>query len=100
MKVEIKYVDKSEIFPSFAFWNPGVIKIRNDVPDYAQRALVIHETQHEEDKDTRLYWIRKELRANIKMLFAEPRGFFWILYKTIFSWERIKYYIKRFKEGR
>jgi hypothetical protein len=95
--MQILYVDKMELYPAFGYWIPGLIKIRRDLPAKVIAFVLYHESYHEYDQTKN--WIKRELKANWYATRKCPCGALQTLWLS-FSWARLGYYAKRFKEGK
>lgn len=74
------------------------ILILKDLPRRVQYFLLFHEFYHAEDASEG--WFQRELKANWHGFKKCPIGALHCFWLSITSWERIKYYLNRFKEKR
>jgi len=104
---EVIYVSKSELYPAFgdAEEIPPRVRVRKDLPKAAQKFVLSHEKYHILDwqrstkENKKYYWIWGEIKANIYGALKHPFGF---LVCGIMNLQpsRIKFYFKRFKQGK
>ncbi len=106
-KLKINYVPKTKIYPAFgeAWEKTQTINIRKDLPKAVQKFLIEHEKFHLKDwahlnKNKKEYnWIIGELKAGFYGAIKHPFGFL-ICFLMSLSPSRLKFYWKRFKEGK
>jgi len=104
---KIIYVPKSKLYPTFGDSReiPPKIRVRKDLPKAVKRFVLEHEKYHIRDwqrltrENKKYYWILGEIKANIYGALKHPFGF---LICAIMSLQpyRIKFYFKRFKQGK
>ncbi len=75
--------------------NVNTIWIDKGLPNYVARFIREHEAFHIRDKSKN--WLWREVKANTFAAICHPLGFVYVTWHTIFSLERIKYYIQRVK---
>ena len=106
-KTKISYVPKSRIYPAFgsAYETPPRILIREDLPLCLRDFVLEHEKCHITDwqrleKEGKEYnWIIGEMRAGFFGAIKHPFGFLLSVIMS-FSPSRLKFYFKRFREGK
>ncbi len=91
--MEIKFVSKDELAPRFGYWQKEEIRIREDLPKCVKSFIAAHEVYHGIDKPG--YWLWREIKASTMPLIG-----LLVLIVLSLSPSRIKYYIRRFKEGK
>jgi len=96
---KIMFVKKEILLPKFgrSFPEHGFVIVREDLPETLKKFVLKHELFHLTDK--RKNWFIREVKANLYAGFFHPIGFIICIFKTIFSFERIKFYIERFKNS-
>jgi hypothetical protein len=74
------------------------IYIVDTLPEDAQLAVYWHEVYHWSDKSTNVLW--REIKANWYALRKWPRGWLTVLWLTLTSLERMRYYWGRLRTGK
>jgi len=96
MQITINYVTKEDIFPAFgrAIYSTNTVEIREDLPQRAKDHLLVHEIYHLYDKPKQTYWgvIWGEVKANWAAASQEKIGFIIVLYLSVSSKARLKFY--------
>jgi hypothetical protein len=92
--MEIKYVPKETIYPSFGCYNfrSERISIRSDLPRSAQNFVKEHEMNHHRDGPN-------EITANLKAAWRYPWGFIVVAIMSLAPY-RLAFYWKRLREWR
>ena len=98
-EVLIKIVPREELYPKFGYAIPvgQTAYIREDLPFSVQLFVQDHELYHLRDKAE--WWVWREVKANLISGIRHPIGFVACCILSL-SPDRLKFYIKRFKEGR
>lgn len=83
----------------YAFWgeNPKIL-LRENLPHYIQRFVLAHEIYHIKDKYSWGGTFGCEFRANVIPGMTDPVGLVVCICATLFSKERIVFYIERIKQ--
>jgi len=94
----IKYLKKEYLFPAFGQANieKQIAFVREDLPESVKYFVLQHELYHLKDKAK--WWIWREIRANAYGAYKCPFGFIYCCIMSL-SWSRLKFYVKRFKQG-
>ena len=92
--IEIHEVSAEDISPNFGrcYFRTGQIMINKDLSPRAKSFVVFHELVHSQHMYKKGVFF--ELYANWVAFMAEPLGGISVIFKTITSVDRIKYYIK------
>lgn len=106
-RLKITYVPKSRIYPAFgdAYESPPKIIIRKDLPKAVKKYVLEHEKYHIKDwqrltKEKKEYnWIWGEIKACFYGALKHPFGALLCGIMTLQPY-RLKFYFKRFKEGK
>ena len=96
----VEYVPKEEIYPAFGHRSGDRAVIRQDLSPHVKRFVREHELYHCQDRATWGGWLGREIRANVVPGLKDPVGLLATIWATISDFERIKFYLKRIKEGR
>jgi hypothetical protein len=93
----IQCVDKEEIYPAFGYADSdlNLIRIRADLPLSVKNFILKHETYHLTDGAE--WWVWREIKANLYGARKHPIGFIRCAFLSL-SPDRLKYYVKRFKD--
>lgn len=99
----ILFVNKSELKPGqfgvcIGYGCDAVIKVRNDLPRMAEKALIAHESYHAQDQEKNA--LKREIGANWAMIKKYPVGSLTLLAMSLFNLERWGYYLKRIRDGK
>jgi len=73
--------------------------VRQDLPPRVKKFVKAHELYHCRDKATWGGWVGREIRANSMCGLKDPIGLIATAWKTLTDVDRIKFYMKRMKEG-
>ena len=95
----VQYVPKEEIWPAFGYAGGNTAVVREDLPPLVKRFVTAHELYHLSDKIKFGGWVGSEIRANLIPGLKDPIGLTATILATITNTDRIKFYIKRIKEG-
>ena len=95
----VEYVPKEEIYPAYGYGGGNRAIVREDLSPRVKKFVKAHELYHCQDKATWGGWIGREIRANIVPGLKDPIGLAATVWKTITDIDRIKFYLKRIKEG-
>jgi len=89
---KLEYVENEQIRPRFgiAFPEQGIAWVRGDLPKFARLFVSIHELYHLTDESENVLF--REVRANLYPFWAIPAGFFWVIFATLISRERMAFY--------
>ena len=96
----VEYVPREEIYPAFGYGGGKRAVVRQDLSPRVKRFVRAHEIYHCQDQATWGGWFGRELRANVVPGLKDPFGLFVTVWATISDFDRIKFYLKRIKEGR
>jgi hypothetical protein len=96
----VEYVPKEDIYPAYGYYCGGnSVVVRQDLPPRVKKFVKAHELYHCQDKSNFGGWMGREIRASIIPGLEDPIGFAATVWKTITDVDRIKFYLKRIKEG-
>ncbi|MFA5029336.1 MAG: hypothetical protein WC518_01135 [Patescibacteria group bacterium] len=96
----VEYVPKEDIYPAYGYGGGNSATVRQDLSPRVKRFVKAHELYHCQDKATWGGWLGQEIRANIIPGLKDPIGLAATSWKTITDIDRIKFYLRRIKEGR
>lgn len=96
--MQIKYIKKEYLYPKFGLANitKQIAIVREDLPETVKYFVLQHELYHLRDKAK--WWVFREIRANAYGAWKCPFGFIYCCILSL-SWDRLKFYYKRFKQG-
>jgi hypothetical protein len=94
-KLEVYFVGKDELAPLFGLAEKSGerIFVRNDLPKWAQMAVLVHEVYHVHDKSTNILW--RELKAIAAQFFMPLVGSLIVVILSL-SPKRLKFYWNRY----
>jgi len=95
----VKYVPKEDIYPAYGYGGGNSAVVRQDLPPRVKNFVKAHELYHCQDKSNFGGWLGREIRANVIPGLKDPIGLAATVWKTITDVDRIKFYLKRIKEG-
>lgn len=95
----VQYVPKEEIWPAFGYAGRNTAVVREDLPPLVKRFVTAHELYHLSDKGKFGGWVGSEIRANLIPGLKDPIGLAATIWATITDTDRIKFYVKRIREG-
>jgi hypothetical protein len=95
----VKYVAKEDIYPAYGYGGGDSAVVRQDLPPRVKKFVKAHELYHCQDKSNFGGWLGREIRANVIPGLKDPIGLAATAWKTITDVDRIKFYLKRIKEG-
>ena len=95
----VRYLAKESLRPAWGYGGNNVAAVRDDLPPTVKRFVLAHEIYHCTDKAKWGGWIGREIRANVIPALKDPIGALTALIYN-FNPDRIKFYIRRFREGR
>ncbi len=95
----VQYVSKEEIYPAYGYGGGNSAVVRQDLPPRVKKFVKAHELYHCQDKSNFGGWLGREIRANVIPGLKDPIGLMATVWKTITDIDRIKFYLKRIKEG-
>ena len=95
----IEYVPKEDIYPAYGYGGGNSAVVRQDLPPRVKKFVKAHELYHCQDKSNFGGWLGREIRANVIPGLKDPIGLATTVWKTITDVDRIKFYLKRIKEG-
>jgi len=98
-KYYIEYVPKEDIYPAYGYAVENTAVVRQDLPPRIKKFVKAHELYHCQDKSNFGGWLGREIRANVIPGLKDPIGLAATVWKTITDIDRIKFYLKRIKEG-
>lgn len=98
--MKVKYVEKGLIFPAFgrAFPEFRLALVRKDLPEPVRDFVEDHERYHLTDPAR--WWLWREIKANVYAFVRHPWGGTRCVFMSVFSLDRVKFYWRRFREGR
>ncbi len=96
----VQYVPKEEIWPAFGYAGGDTAVVREDLPPLVRRFVRAHELYRLRDKSQLGGWVGSEIRANLIPGLKDPIGLAATIWETITDADRIKFYVKRIREGR
>jgi hypothetical protein len=107
MDITVKFVPKDKIYPAFGYLHysplsfgfPALMEVRDDLNRFEVSFLLVHEFGHMDDMKNKEGFIHKELESNFMGLFYPIIGAVLIAVKSL-SPDRLKWYWKRWKEGK
>lgn len=70
-------------------------EVREDLNPIIKKFVIEHELYHLTDKSRWMGILGMELRANIISGIRNPMGLFVTILATLFSWERMKFYLNK-----
>ncbi|MCP4711106.1 MAG: hypothetical protein GY869_21000 [Planctomycetes bacterium] len=96
----IIYVSKEKLFPAFGYAWPekGIAWVRVDLPQSVADFVEVHEKYHLKDKA--VWWVWREVKANIAGAVKHPVGFARCVWMSVASIDRWRFYIKRTRAGK
>lgn len=95
----VQYVPKDKIWPAFGYAGGNTAVVREDLPLLVKRFVTAHELYHLSDKGKFGGWVGSEIRANLIPGLKDPIGLAATIWATITDTDRIKFYVKRIREG-
>lgn len=95
----VEYVPKEDLYPAFGYGGGNSAIVRQDLPPRVKKFVKAHELYHCQDKSNFGGWLGREIRANVIPGLKDPIGLAATVWKTITEIDRIKFYLKRIKEG-
>jgi len=95
----VEYVPKEDIYPAYGYGGGNSAVVRQDLPPRVKNFVKAHELYHCQDKSNFGGWLGREIRANVIPGLKDPIGLAATVWKTITDVDRIKFYLKRIKEG-
>lgn len=95
----VEYVPKEDIYPAYGYGGGNSALVRQDLPPRVKKFVKAHELYHCRDKATWGGWVGREIRANSMCGLKDPIGLIATAWKTLTDVDRIKFYMKRMKEG-
>jgi len=95
----VEYVPKEDIYPAYGYGGGDKAVVRQDLPPRVKKFVRSHELYHCQDKSDRGGWLGKELRANLIPGLKDPVGLAVTIWATVTDIDRIKFYLKRTREG-
>lgn len=95
----VEYVPKENIYPAYGYGGGNSAVVRQDLPPRVKNFVKAHELYHCQDKSNFGGWLGREIRANVVPGLKDPIGFAATVWKTITDVDRIKFYLKRIREG-
>ena len=95
----VEYVPKEDIYPAYGYGGGKSAVVRQDLPPRVKEFVKAHELYHCQDKSNFGGWLGREIRANVIPGLKDPIGLAATVWKTITDVDRIKFYLKRIKEG-
>ncbi len=95
----VEYVPKEDIYPAYGYGGGNSAVVRQDLPPQVKKFVKAHELYHCQDKSDFGGWLGREIRANVIPGLKDPVGLVATIWKTITDVDRIKFYLKRIKEG-
>ena len=98
-KYTVEYVPKENIYPAYGYGGGNRVVVRQDLPPRVKNFVKAHELYHCQDKSDFGGWLGREIRANVIPGLKDPIGLAATVWKTITDVDRIKFYLKRIKEG-
>ena len=98
-QIKVQYVSKESIYPAYGYGDGDTATVREDLPKRVKNFVKEHELYHCTDQATWGGWLGKEIRANVMPGLKDPIGLAATVWKTITDIDRIKLYLKRFKDG-
>jgi len=95
----VEYVPREDIYPAYGYGGGNSAIVRQDLQPSVKKFVKAHELYHCQDKSDFGGWFGREIRANIIPGLKDPIGLAATVWKTITDVDRIKFYLKRIKEG-
>jgi hypothetical protein len=95
----VEYVPKEDIYPAYGYGGGNIAVVRQDLPPRIKNFVKAHELYHCQDKSNFGGWLGREIRANVIPGLKDPIGLAATVWETITDVDRIKFYLKRIKEG-
>jgi len=96
----VEYVPKEKIYPAYGYGGGKRAFVRQDLSSRVKNFVKAHELYHCRDRATWGGQLGRELRANMVPGLKDPLGLLATVWRTITSVDRVKFYLKRIKEGR
>jgi hypothetical protein len=94
MKITITYLPKEDLDPLFGLQRQDQVYIRDDLPKWAQMAVLVHEVYHVHDRSTNTLWC--ELKAIAAQFFMSLIGSLIVVILSL-SPKRLKFYWNKVK---
>jgi hypothetical protein len=100
-EMQIKFVPKDKIWPLFGYYDHSTdtIFIMEGLSKPETASLLVHEWRHSFNKPDEGFW-RKESKSILSSIFDPLIGTIMIIFKSLFSWTRLKTYLERVKKDK
>lgn len=87
--MEVRYINKNYLYPAFgkALMKEQIALVRQDLHDLYHLG------------DSAKWWLWREIKANSYGAWKHPIGFLYCCMLSL-SWDRLKFYYRRFKKGK
>lgn len=93
------YVPREAIAPAFGYAHGTSTEVRDDLPPRVKQFVKSHELYHCQDTAKWGGWMGREIRANVVPGLKDPIGLAATIWETVSDKERLKFYLKRLREG-